>query len=68
MHDHLNIAKTITNMILENWEDKDIESKVAEYLAFVYREKEQKSNSWNGVVDKQSGAFTQEEIDHKGWI
>jgi hypothetical protein len=43
------------------------EKEIAEYLAFVYKDKEQITNSWDGVVDKQSGAFTQEEIDDKGW-
>jgi rRNA processing protein Krr1/Pno1 len=65
MKDHLNIAKTIIAMILDGWNEDEI----AKYLSFVYRDKTAKqTNSWDGVVDKQSGAFTQEEIDHKGWL
>ena len=39
---------------------------IGNYLALVYRERDTKiDNSWDNFVDRQSGAFTKEEIDDK---
>jgi hypothetical protein len=64
MPNHNSVANVIFLMIEEGAREKEI----AEYLEVVYKQVIPiESDHWKGAVDKQSGAFTQAEIDDTGW-
>jgi len=57
--DHEAVAKSILELI-HNGASYQM---IGNYLSHVYKEKEVNPSSWARAVDKQSGAFTQDEID-----